>query len=250
MSYPKSKVARAMSLGDQAPGYVFYLPGRQQMGQAIDFTYAGLSCLRKAGITEAQQWAKPGYISSVAGTNGYSYVTGSAIAVDWAAEVLMFSTRINMAAPGGNAAIAGTGLDPIPHGFYLSARTSGKILAAFTSSTGAANTGEVPGVILDGTEHAFGLVVDGPNKTVWCYVDGGLAFMMSEVTALGAVANPPTAFAIGAGYHAAGNVTAAASAQREIHMIKPPRLPLNVDELMLKMATSSGLIAATDMRFD
>jgi hypothetical protein len=249
MNYPKDVVRRALEGSGQAEGYVFYLPGRQQAGAALDFSDAGLSTLRKSGLSEVQMWATPGYISAVAGNDGYSYVTSPDVACDWSTECLIFSTRIKMAAPAANATICGTGTAASSHGFYLSARVSGKILVNLSSDAGAYNPGETPGVILDNSEHAFGVVVDGPNRQIWCYVDGGLAFAGSEIAVSG-ITNIPTAFALGAASHSASVVASAAVSLRELHMIKRARLPVNVDEIMLRLATSSGVLRESEVRDD
>lgn len=244
----------SQGLAEPHAGYVFYLPGRQGVGVPVDRSGKGRNAIRKAGLTEAQCWSTAGYMATVgdgAGNdNGIIAVVDPAVAIDYSQDVAVISVRFKMAQPAANAPIFGLGINQAgPHGPYVSARTSGKVLVGIAHADGAVySTGELGnGVVFDGTEHAIGLYIDGPNKNMGVYLDGGLAFTAPQ-NSFGGSSVAATGFAFGAAYYLGVAQESTAAVMREAHYLKLPSMPLNLDDIMLQLATSSGPLLTSDVR--
>lgn len=244
----------AVNLAEGAghPGYVFYLPGRQGVGVPIDRSGKGRNVIRKDGLSEAASWAASGFMATVgdgAGNdNGIIAVVDPAVACDFSKEIIVISARVKMAAPAANAPIFGLGINQAgPHGPYVSARTSGKVLVGLAHAGGVYNTGEIGSAVFAGAECGIGLVIDGPNKVLAVYLDGGLT-LTSAPGAFGASSVAATGFAIGASYYSAVAQDSSASVMRDVHYLKFSSMPLNIDDMMLKMATTSARLTVADVR--
>jgi hypothetical protein len=184
-------------------------------------------------------------MTTKAGTDGAIAVADAATLINYSTDILVFSARIKMPTPGANTAFAGIGAFPNGHGFYLSARTTGRVQVLVTSDAGLVSP-DVPGTILDNTEHAIGLVLNGPAKTYALYIDGGLAYYASGIT-LGNATIVSSGYAQGASQYVAGAQTTVETQMREVQFLKFANMPLNMDEIMLRFATRSGRLLQSDI---
>lgn len=151
-------------------------PTRDKTTQFLDVSGNLAHMVPEAGNTGA--WATPGYMSSIAATNGG--ITMAAGRLNWtpAGESLLWMGAFNTAFGGANVTVLGVGHGAAAnrYGFYLSARTPSGRVKVIPVANGAAdlNISDTITTVIDGTQHTIAVLWDCVNRQWSAFVDGVL----------------------------------------------------------------------------
>ncbi len=242
MSSSSAKLVQAQA----SSRYAFFLPAQQPAsfaaGAAKDYSGSGADASLQNGYAAASAWSNRGYLTTGSGTDLCMKVAAAKVAFDHAKDSIIFSARVNMAQPGSNAAIFGSGYNnsgdlTSGHGFYISARTNGKF-KVFTPSTAAFNASpqDSTATVFDGTDHILQFAIDAVSKTMFMGADGYLSDTV--LNAIAGATNVTNAFGIGCSAPGVSGAASAAMKASGIHLfvLKNSGLPGNLDRLMLRLA--------------
>jgi len=226
--------------------YKFFIPGQQFIGSgnAKDRSGNAADGTLLASLPDASAWANPGYLSTVAGTNGQISIPVSKFSFDLATQSVIFSCRIKKVGPVAAEAIFGCGDTASALGFYVSMRSaSGSVskIRPVLNTTGGVVSGLADSLATFGEatliDHVVTLMIDGITKSVFLYCDGTL----SNTYAAAFTGGTPTitnSFGIGGQF---GNVGSASVIGQfsGIHMLAMNgSLPTNMSLVAQKLAAT------------
>lgn len=210
-------------------------------GNPKDQGLYGNNLVQKSGLSDAAMWATPGYISTVAGADGYVYLDPAAVALTLGVDSFAFGVGVNDVAPGADQSFMGFGNANTRAGLYIIRRPSGGIRLAINPIAGGAAfvfCPEATEKFFDGTPHHIGVCCDGPTRSFFQYFDG--VVVRSDLNVFQGGGAPTTSgFALGTNQDtgAAGTSVAAKFANFKFHKWMGQGLPHNIHQIMVRMAT-------------
>lgn len=238
-------------LGNQPyKGYVTMIPGAQAVTSGSAKTIAGSptaevypSALTGRGtLTDAQMWANPGYISTLAAIGGQAEMPLGAYAPNLASgQGQLLAFIVNAAPPTATAGLI-TQSDGVTglQGFSLRGLPTGKLNLTHQSSAGSvAPVAATVGTFLDSTDRA-GMLFIHPSGYLAIWFEGELDTVVAVNPAnfpLG-LTNPTAPLTLGAIASVAGNpiLTACMAAKfRGVHLISFNEFPLNLNQIAKKL---------------
>lgn len=163
--------------GGASLDYVGCWPMTNTTGHPNNIANASRQLLLRDEFSSAAAWANPGYLTAGTVSGEYAALVNRAFRWNMDTDSVIFSTVVNRPAPGSNSNFLGCCNTSSRYGFYLQARsgTGGKIRPFLTTTDG--NFATLPdsrAVVCDDTDHSVTIMIDGPTKSVYLFVDGAL----------------------------------------------------------------------------
>lgn len=242
----QAPVLNSYQIAAPSSQYKFMFPGRQYVGSghARDVSGNGAEATINSAYTDAAAWANPGYITIGAGTSLNLLVDKSLVQFALSAQSILFSLRMNKAAPAGTEYLCGCG-QGASQGFYISVLSTGKVQVSVVTSIGLQGMGTPSSAVFaDGTDHVLTFLLDSLSKRLILYIDGVISDVLQS--AFSGSTTVIQNLALGA-INGAFTTTYAAKLSG-IHMMAwPGGLPLNINAIVGLMAQSPHLPVPASM---